>query len=149
MKEMEAYMWFERRKEVKAMVYKRGIKFIAVLTGLFFMGMLQTYSLAGEISQEASKKEIKPVNPELVCMVNDSVMKGPQIPVPVEGKTYYGCCEGCVKTLQSDRSVRVAKDPVTGHEVDKAKAFILAGPKRKALYFESQETAREYLSKKR
>ncbi|MBI3752590.1 MAG: hypothetical protein HY266_00905 [Deltaproteobacteria bacterium] len=63
MKEMEAYMWFERRKEVKAMVYKRGIKFIAVLTGLFFMGMLQTYSLAGEISQEASKKEIKPVNP--------------------------------------------------------------------------------------
>ena len=83
-------------------------------------------------------------------MVNDSVMKGPQMPVPVEGKTYYGCCAGCVKTLQSDCSVRVAKDPVTGHEVDKATAFILADPKMKgkALYFESQETAREYLSKK-
>lgn len=130
------------------MAYKRGIKLLAVTMGLLFIGMIQTYSLAGEIYQEASKKEIKPVNPELVCMVNDSVMKAPQMPVQVDGKIYYGCCEGCVKALQSDRSVRVAKDPITGHEVDKAKAFILAGPKRKALYFESQETAREYLSKK-
>lgn len=123
------------------MTYKRGIKLLAAAMGLLFTGMIQTYPLAGEVS---------PINPELVCMVNDSVMKGPQMPVPVEGKTYYGCCEGCVKTLQSDRSVRVAKDPVTGHEVDKATAFILADPKMKgrALYFESQETAREYLSKK-
>lgn len=132
------------------MTYKRSIKLLAAAMGLLFTGMIQTYSLAGEISQGTSKKGIKSIKPELVCMVNDSVMKGPQIPVPVEGKTYYGCCAGCVKTLQNDRSVRIAKDPVTGHEVDKATAFILADPKMKgkALYFESQETAREYLSKK-
>lgn len=132
------------------MAYKRNITLLAAAMGLFFTGMIQTSSLAGEVSQGAAKKEIKSVKPELVCMVNDNVMKAPQMPVPVEGKTYYGCCAGCVKTLQSDRSVRVAKDPVTGHEVDKATAFIIADPKMKgkALYFESQDTAREHLSKK-
>lgn len=127
--------------EVKAMANKRNIKLLAVAVSLLFMAMLPTYSLAEEVS---------PINPELVCMVNDSVMKAPQIAVQVEGKTYYGCCAGCVNTLQNDRSVRIAKDPLTGHEVDKATAFILADPKMKgkALYFESQETAREYLSKK-
>lgn len=31
-----------------------------------------------------------------VCMVNNTVFDKPQIPVQVEGKTYYGCCGGCV-----------------------------------------------------
>ena len=30
-----------------------------------------------------------------VCFINDRYMGKPQIPVSVEGKTYYGCCQGC------------------------------------------------------
>src|SRR3990170_8186978 len=86
------------------------------------------------------------VSPDLVCMVNDTVMEKLQIPVPFEGKMYYGCCEGCVERIKTDRSVRYAKDPVTGKEVDKAKAFIMEGPAGEALYFESSATAAKYKS---
>lgn len=87
------------------------------------------------------------VNPSEVCMVNDAVMAKPQIPVPFEGLTYYGCCEGCVGRLRGERAMRVSKDPLTGREVDKAKAFIMAGPKGEALYFESSKTAGKYMAK--
>ena len=86
------------------------------------------------------------INPSEVCMVNDAVMAKPQIPVPFEGKTYYGCCEGCVGRLQNERAMRFSKDPLTGREVDKAKAFILSGHKGEALYFESSKTAGKYMA---
>jgi hypothetical protein len=35
---------------------------------------------------------------------------------------------------------------VTGDEVDKATAFIIEGPEGQALYFESPETAQNYLA---
>ena len=35
----------------------------------------------------------------LVCMVNDRYMGVEQIPVQVEGRTYYGCCEMCKTRL--------------------------------------------------
>ncbi len=87
------------------------------------------------------------VKPELVCMVNDRVMGVPQIPVEVEGKTYYGCCAGCVGTLKNDESVRYAVDPISGNRVDKAEAYIVAGPQGLALYFENPENAKKYLEK--
>jgi len=93
-------------------------------------------------------KPIKSVNPNEVCMVNDTVMDKPQIPVPFEGKTYYGCCEGCVERIQKEQSIRFSKDPFTGHEVDKAKAFIISGSKGEALYFESSKTAEKYIRSK-
>ena len=86
------------------------------------------------------------VEPSEVCMVNDTVMAKPQIPVPFEGKTYYGCCEGCVGRLQNERAMRFSKDPLTGREVDKATAFIIPGAKGVALYFESSKTAGKYMA---
>lgn len=62
-----------------------------------------------------------------VCMVNDKVSGKPQIPVEFEGKTYYGCCQGCVKRINEDRTVRYSTEPLTGREVDKATAFIVEG----------------------
>lgn len=91
---------------------------------------------------------VKAAKTSEVCMINDEVMKKPQIPVVVEGKTYYGCCPACAKTLKGDPSSRYSKDPQTGKEVDKAKAFITEGPSGAALYFESEETARKYYSSK-
>jgi len=45
-------------------------------------------------------------------MVTDMVLAKTQLPVVVSGKTYYGCCAGCVGRLNADRKARVAADPV-------------------------------------
>ena len=47
----------------------------------------------------------------LVCMVNNHFMGRPQIPIEVEERTYYGCCEMCKGRLGSDPSSRVSTDP--------------------------------------
>lgn len=110
------------------------------------MLLLVTLTIMGIIlSQKYSySADVKTVKTDQVCMVNDTVMGKPQIPVAVEGKTYYGCCEGCVEKLKKNRSFRFSKDPATGREVDKAKAYITMEPDGKALYFESMETAEKY-----
>ncbi len=62
---------------------------------------------------------------ELVCMVNNAYMGVEQIPVPVNNKTYYGCCKMCVSALQNKPTARVAIDPFSGEEVDKSQAYIV------------------------
>jgi YHS domain-containing protein len=83
-------------------------------------------------------------DPSTVCMMNDRVMGHPQIPVVVEGKTYYGCCAMCKDRLNQDAAARTATDPVTGKSVDKAKAVIAQRPDGSVLYFESKATLRRY-----
>lgn len=82
-----------------------------------------------------------------VCMMNDRVMGQPQIPVVVEGKTYYGCCAMCKERLTNDAAARKASDPVTGRSVDKAEAIIAKRPDGSVLYFENKETLRRYRAK--
>jgi len=93
---------------------------------------------------EEKKPELKRVETRKVCMVNNQVFDKDQIPVTVEGKTYYGCCEMCKERLSKDAAARTAVDPVTGKPVDKATAVIAAMPDGKVLYFESQETFEKY-----
>lgn len=91
------------------------------------------------------KKEIKFEKRSDVCMVTNMVPGDrPMFPVEVDGKTYYGCCPMCVLRLKRERAIRKALDPLTKREVDKATAFITAGPDRKAVYFESEATAKRY-----
>jgi YHS domain-containing protein len=47
-----------------------------------------------------------------------------RVPVTVAGHTYYGCCANCAARLGANASARVAIDPVSGHQVDKATAVI-------------------------
>lgn len=79
-----------------------------------------------------------------VCMVNDQFMGKPQIPVEVEGRTYYGCCAMCKDKLTQQPAARLARDPVTGEDVDKAKAVILQDAAGKVLYFANEDTLRRY-----
>lgn len=90
--------------------------------------------------------EIKAQQHKDVCMVTNNVGLMKMIPVKVEGKIYYGCCQGCVGKLKNNRSYRYTTDPVTGREIDKAKAFIVADKAKKALYFESKETAERFFA---
>lgn len=94
--------------------------------------------------------ETVPLDPQLVCMVNNAYMGKAQIPVEHEGKTYYGCCQMCVRKIQAEREVRYATDPATGEEVDKANAYIARSPdgSDQVYYFESADTYRKFISRR-
>lgn len=83
-------------------------------------------------------------DPSLVCMVNDQFMGKPQIPVEVEGRTYYGCCAMCKDKLNQQPAARLAQDPVTGEAVDKAKAVIVQDAQGRVKYFASEATLARY-----
>jgi hypothetical protein len=84
-----------------------------------------------------------------VCMINNRFMNSDQIAVPIDNKTYYGCCEGCVKALNEDSTTHYTPDPLSGEQVDKAIAFIIGKPgsKEDVLYFKTETNAREYFTK--
>ena len=71
----------------------------------------------------------------LVCMVNNTYMGKAQIPVEVDGKTYFGCCPMCKERLANEPETRTAIDPVTGETVDKATAVIAKDADGNVLYF--------------
>lgn len=102
-----------------------------------------------EVSEEtlSNAAEVAKVESSKVCYVNNKFMGIDQIPVEFENKTYYGCCEGCVLKLKTMRETRVAKDPHTGKEVDKALAYIVLSPSgnNDVLYFESKQTYIDYI----
>ena len=79
-----------------------------------------------------------------VCMMNDRYMGTAQIPVDVNGKRYYGCCAMCKERLARDRRARVALDPVSGKEVDKAAALIAKRPDGSVMYFENEANLKKY-----
>jgi YHS domain-containing protein len=92
----------------------------------------------------AASPALQRVETKKVCMVNNQVFDKDQIPVTVDGKTYYGCCEMCKERLTKDAAMRSAVDPVSGKPVDKATAVIGALPDGKVLYFESETTFGQY-----
>ncbi len=104
-------------------------------------------------SENQDKKEVLASNyklgdhipNELVCMVNNAYMGTPQIEVPVNGKTYYGCCDMCVGKLNNDENARMGQDPLSGKMIDKSQAYIvLASEDGAVVYFESKDTYNKY-----
>jgi YHS domain-containing protein len=86
------------------------------------------------------------VEPGLVCMINNQFMDKPQIPVEVEGTTYYGCCEMCKTKLAEDPASRAAVDPVSGAKVDKAHAVIGKNAAGAVFYFENEQNLAAYVA---
>lgn len=81
-----------------------------------------------------------------VCMVNNDYMGRDQIEVNVDGKTYYGCCKMCEERLPVDETVRVAVDPISKNQVDKADAIIaVTGGKGEVSYFENEANYEKYV----
>ncbi len=83
-------------------------------------------------------------DPSLVCMVNNQFMGAPQIPVEVEGTTYYGCCDMCKTKLANDPTSRTAIDPISGASVDKAQAVLGKTSSGAIHYFESKENLAKF-----
>ena len=85
---------------------------------------------------------------ELVCMVNNAYMGMPQIAVPVNGKTYYGCCDMCVGKLNNEETARTGIDPYSNKPIDKTEAYIVLMKKAgEVAYFESEENYQNYKKK--
>lgn len=97
------------------------------------------------VSEVAGLQQVEDL--KKVCMVTNRVFEKDQIPVPVEGRTYYGCCEGCKQTLANDPAARTAVDPLSGKTVDKATAVVGARPDGSVLYFENEANLQEYALK--
>ncbi len=123
---------------------KQSILSLSIL-GLFMLGIIgyQVYrAFPSDHRLEAGKR----VENDLVCMVNDAYMGIEQIPVEVEGKTYYGCCEMCEAKLKDSIHYRYATDPFTGEKVDKAEAYIVLQSSSDIgiHYFKSEENYKAY-----
>ena len=101
-----------------------------ILSGLFL-------NLSVSYADSPPSKTLSQVENKKVCMVNDMYFAKEQIPVSVNDRTYYGCCENCKKTLKEDAQSRQATDPITGKTVDKSTAVIGADTKGQVHYFEN------------
>ena len=108
-----------------------------LLSGLLVMALLV-------VAGQAVAEPIERVDAKRVCMINNTFFPKHQIPVQVDGKTYFGCCEMCKGRLASDAAARTATDPITGKTVDKATAVIGATPDGKVFYFESDTTFTQF-----
>jgi hypothetical protein len=130
------------------------IKFVFMLVSLSFIFCPLVYS-----EEKVTTKDEPPVQSietrlkaSYVCMMDNKYKGKDQIPVEVNGKTYYGCCQGCVSALKFNSNLRYAKDPLTGEEVDKADAYIVlssdgisSDSSGSVLYFKSAEGYAKYL----
>ncbi len=96
------------------------------------------------LSRVFAAETLQIVPTEKVCMVTNMVFPKTQIPVTHGGKTYYGCCENCKKTLSEDAASRFAIDPVSGKKIDKATAVIAARDDGSVIYFENKKTFDKY-----
>ncbi len=127
---------------------------VSKLLVLFFaLGVAACSNDSRSASQSSSSTQVAAVlpagmtrvnDPSQVCMVNNQFMGKPQIPIAVEGRTYYGCCAMCKDRLGNDPASRTAQDPVTGETVDKASAVIIQDSTGKVKYFASEDTLRRY-----
>jgi len=86
-----------------------------------------------------------------VCMVDDEYKGEQQLTTTINEKVYFGCCEPCIELLLADTSFRYATDPFSGSKVCKADAFIVrkSGEDSKVLYFESEESFRNFSSSRK
>jgi len=89
-----------------------------------------------------------PVPNNLVCMVNNAYMGVPQLEVPFEGKMYYGCCEMCKERIPKEKKARIAVDPYSLKDVEKADAYIvLVGDRGEVAYFENEKNYKDLMAK--
>jgi YHS domain-containing protein len=97
------------------------------------------------LAQAAKLGKVKKVDdPKKVCMVTNKTSDKDLIPVKVEDKTYYGCCQMCKTALTNDPSQRSSVDPVSKKQVDKSQAVIGASASGDVLYFESDANLKKY-----
>lgn len=125
--------------------FLRDIAILSVLISAGLAGMPVVGCATGDAGLTGAGAGVK-LKTSNVCMMNNKFMGTEQIPVPVNGKNYYGCCAGCAASLQNNPQIRQATDPYSGEEVDKADAFIVLKSlaTKEVLYFKSEGNFKRY-----
>ena len=121
----------------------------ALLLGFLTIAGAQSFSSFAVAAENAPKQALQPLKHSDVCMVQNRYGTMKMILVEVDGKMYYGCCAGCIGKLKLNPAVRFAKDPVSGIDIDKSKAFIVGNIDGTVTYFESRETAEKFFAKRK
>ena len=116
---------------------------ICILASIAFLGG-SLYAKGRQQTEQSKDHPLVQVESKYVCMVNNQRFDKELIPVQVNDRTYYGCCDMCKEKLQNNPKSRVAVDPVSHKEVDKSIAVIGAAPDGKVFYFESVKNLRQY-----
>ena len=105
---------------------------------------LSTLSACGQKTPTESVDRTK------VCMVDNQYKGELQLTTTIDGKTFYGCCDPCIETLNDDADFRFSEDPFSGKKINRAEAFIArVKDKEDAIqYFESEENYKKYIKTK-
>ena len=88
-----------------------------------------------------------------ICMVNDfynPMADFSKFSVDIDGKSYYGCCNGCKKRLSSSDQYHYAQYSVNGKQVkvDKATAGCILADKQRSgatYYFENEQACNDFV----
>jgi YHS domain-containing protein len=116
---------------------------VCLLASLAFLSGI-SYAAGRQQSEQPKDRSLVQVESKYVCMVNNQRFDKEQIAIKVKDRTYYGCCEMCKEKLRNNAKSRVAIDPVSGKQVDKAIAVIGASPDGKVYYFESVDNLKQF-----
>ena len=112
-------------------------RFVATAAALTVLILTVTVSAA-------TGERVKPIDAKFACFINKQKFDKPQMPVVVDGKTYYGCCQSCAQTLTSDPKSRMDTDPVSGKRVDKATAVVGADKAGTVYFFENMKNLKKF-----
>ncbi len=100
--------------------------------------------LAIPVLAASGGEKVKQVDAKYVCFITKKHFDKPQSEVVVDGKKYYGCCADCTKQLSEDPKSRLAVDPVSGKEVDKAEAVIGVDKAGNVYFFENETNLKKF-----
>lgn len=129
------------------------LSIVRVLSVSLFLVVAVLISQAGAQGSKESDTDkttlpaLSEVESKYVCMINDQLFDKEQIPVEVEGNTYYGCCKMCEATLKNDPNSRESIDPVSNRKVDKAESVIGAAQNGSVYYFENETNLQNFNGK--
>jgi len=92
----------------------------------------------------AAGEKVKQVSSENVCMINKRHFDNAQTRVALDGRSYFACCEPCVKQLKDDPASRMDVDPVSGKTVDKATAAVGVDKEGNVYFFENPDNLKKF-----
>jgi len=119
----------------------------SLFAALFSLASGGLFAATTQVSEGGGAAKVTRVEEaKKVCMVNNRLFDKDQVPVEIDGKTYYGCCEMCKQALKDKAELRSAVDPVSGKAVDKATAVIGARADGTVLYFENADNLKAFAS---
>jgi len=121
-----------------------------------YMASQRTEQLRGKLIEASARTPLavsgepgqwlRRVKGSSVNMVTNRLFSGAQKVVSCEGKEYYVPNDDYGFNLMLNRSLRYAADPVTGRKIDKSDALAYADSKERVLYFESEQSYKNFIS---